>query len=101
MQEEIGTNDATKLKEHEEWLYYDIPQPLADRLWHGQYRGQRQKWVALRFNGDDSDININTQEPEFGAWKWVEPSQLIDLAVPFKRDVYRDVMTDFKALFTS
>ena len=74
---------------------------LADRLWHGQYRGQRQKWVALRFDGDDSQINIDTDEPEFGAWKWVAPAQLIDMAVPFKRDVYREVMTSFESLITS
>ena len=101
MQEEIGTNAATMLKEHHDWLYYDIPQPLADRLWHGQYRGQRQKWVALRFNGVDADININTAEPEFGAWKWVVPNELIDMAVPFKRDVYRNVMKSFGTLLGS
>ena len=101
MMEEIGTNTATVLKEHDDWLHYDIPQPLADRLWHGQYRGQRQKWVALRFDGDDGQINIDTDEPEFGAWKWVAPAQLIDMAVPFKRDVYREVMTSFQSLITS
>ena len=60
MEEEIGTNKAELLREHEEWLHYDIPQPLSDRLWHGKYRGQKQRWVALRFTGTDADINIDT-----------------------------------------
>ena len=65
MAEEIGTSSAELLCEHSKWLYYDIPLPLADRLWHGQYKGQKQKWMALRFTGSDADININTENPEF------------------------------------
>ena len=98
MGEEIGTQKAKVLQEHHKWLHYDIPQPLADRLWHGQYRGQKQKWVALRFTGNNADININTDEPEFCEWKWVAPDQLIDLAVPFKREVYQSVVTSFQSL---
>ena len=101
MREEIGTDKAEILSLHPDWLNYDIPLPLADRLWDGAYRGQSQKWVALRFNGVDADININTAEPEFGAWKWVVPNELIDMAVPFKRDVYRDVMKSFGTLLDS
>ena len=95
MGEEIGTSSAELLCEHNVWLYYDIPLPLADRLWHGQYKGQKQKWMALRFTGDDRDININTAEPEFCEWRWLEPRELVDLAVPFKRDVYDDVLKAF------
>ncbi|HBV78863.1 RNA pyrophosphohydrolase [Alphaproteobacteria bacterium] len=95
MGEEIGTSSAELLCEHDDWLYYDIPLPLADRLWHGQYKGQKQKWMALRFTGDDRDININTAEPEFCEWRWLEPRELVDLAVPFKRDVYDDVLKAF------
>ena len=76
----------------------DIPQPLADRLWHGQYRGQKQRWVALRFTGTDADINIETEEPEFCEWRWIAPRELVDLAVPFKRDVYQTLMDSFSAL---
>ena len=96
MAEEIGTSSAQLLCEHSEWLYYDIPLPLADRLWHGQYKGQKQKWMLLRYNGADADINIETAEPEFCEWKWLPPDKLIDLAVPFKRDVYRHILTVFK-----
>ena len=96
MAEEIGTSSAQLLCEHSEWLYYDIPLPLADRLWHGQYKGQKQKWMALRFTGNDADININTENPEFCEWHWLPPTKLVNLAVPFKRDVYDDVLNAFK-----
>ena len=96
MAEEIGTSSAQLLCEHSEWLYYDIPLPLADRLWHGKYKGQKQKWMALRFTGNDADININTENPEFCEWRWLSPTKLVDLAVPFKRDVYDDVLNAFK-----
>ena len=95
MREEIGTNMAKLVSQHDDWLYYDIPLPLADRLWQGQYKGQKQKWIALRFTGDDSGINIATEEPEFCEWKWLSPHDLVDLAVPFKRDVYQNVLAAF------
>ena len=95
MREEIGTNTAELVSQHNDWLYYDIPLPLADRLWQGRYKGQKQKWIALRFNGDDADINIATEEPEFCEWKWLSPHDLVDLAVPFKRDVYQNVLAVF------
>ena len=96
MAEEIGTSSAQLLCEHSEWLYYDIPLPLADRLWHGQYKGQKQKWLALRYTGSDADININTENPEFCDWRWLAPAELVKLAVPFKRVVYNDVLNAFK-----
>ena len=95
MREEIGTDKADILSIHPEWLNYDIPLPLADRLWGGSYRGQSQKWVALRYTGQDSDINIATEEPEFFSWQWMSPADLIQLAVPFKRPVYENIMTQF------
>ena len=96
MGEEIGTSSAELLQEHDAWLHYDIPLPLADRLWHGQYKGQKQKWMALRFTGSDDDININTAIPEFCEWKWLAPDDLANLAVPFKRDVYDNVIAAFR-----
>ena len=95
MREEIGTNTAELVNQHDDWLYYDIPLPLADRLWQGRYKGQKQKWMALRFTGDDAEINIATEEPEFCEWKWLSPHDLVDLAVPFKRDVYQNVLAAF------
>ena len=98
MREEIGTNAAELVGQHDDWLYYDIPLPLADRLWQGQYKGQKQKWMAFRFTGHDDDINIATDKPEFCEWKWLSPYDLVDLAVPFKRDVYQNVLTAFSSI---
>ena len=101
MREEIGTNKADILRLHPNWLNYDIPRPLADNLWSGAYRGQTQKWVALRFTGEDTDINIQTEDPEFISWQWLSPDELIQRAVPFKRDVYTNIMAEFKDLLIS
>jgi len=95
MKEEIGTDKAVIASIHPEWLNYDIPRPLADNLWKGQYRGQRQCWVALTFTGTDADINIQTDEPEFREWAWLSPDELLERAVIFKRPVYQTVITSF------
>ena len=93
MEEEIGTARAEFVAEYPKWLNYDIPEDLANRLWQGRFRGQTQKWLAFRFSGTDSDINIETHEPEFRAWKWADPDDLPGMAVPFKRTVYESVLT--------
>ncbi len=98
MLEETGTNRATFISEHPDWLNYDIPEDLANRLWDGRYRGQTQKWLAFHFIGDDSDINIATDEPEFCEWKWVAPEELPKMAVPFKRPVYETALAQIKGL---
>jgi len=77
---------------------YDLPDELAGRLWGGKYRGQAQRWFLLRFSGEDKDINIATDHPEFAAWRWVEADSLVDLIVPFKRPVYREVVHEFRDL---
>jgi putative (di)nucleoside polyphosphate hydrolase len=74
---------------------YDLPEELMGRLWAGQWRGQRQSWFLLRFKGEDSDVNIATAHPEFSMWKWVEPAELPDLIVPFKRRIYEALVTEF------
>ena len=76
-------------------LFYDLPADLVGKLWKGRYRGQRQRWFLMRFLGRDEDIDLATAEPEFRAWKWVEPAQLPDLIVPFKRKLYEDVLAAF------
>jgi len=98
LKEEIGTNKAVILREHPEWLAYDLPQHLLGIALHGRYRGQKQKWLAMRFTGDDADINIATPEPEFAAWKWLAIEALPRLIVPFKRDTYAKVIADFRDL---
>ena len=99
MMEEIGTNNAEIIGEHSAWLDYDIPINLANRLWDGRFKGQSQKWLAFNYLGDDRDININTIEPEFRSWKWAKPKALPNLAVPFKRDVYLNIISEFADLF--
>ena len=99
MKEEIGTDKASIIAIHPEWLNYDIPEILVDKLWDRKYRGQTQKWVALKFTGKDSDINIKTHIPEFSKWKWISPQQLTSLAAPFKREVYENVLNAFKPYF--
>lgn len=98
MLEEIGTDKADILKLHDTALRYDLPPHLLGRLWGGRYRGQEQFWVAARFTGSDSDINIHAyKQPEFQKWKWVElGDELLELIVPFKRDTYKAVIEAFK-----
>lgn len=76
-------------------LFYDLPPALIGKAWKGKWRGQRQWWFLLRFTGRDSDVRIETEHPEFRAWRWVDPEELPGLAVPFKRDLYRDVLEMF------
>ena len=82
----------------EEELLYDLPAELVGKLWKGRYRGQRQTWYLMRFLGADEDIDLATPHPEFRAWKWAEPRHLPDMIVPFKRQLYRDVLEEFAPL---
>lgn len=96
--EETGVTKAVLLGEAREWLSYNLPPELVGVLWKGRYAGQRQKWFAMRFTGTDADVNINTEHPEFRAWRWSTPAELGELIVPFKRDLYAAVLAEFAAL---
>ena len=88
--EEIGTDRAEIIGEHPEWLTYDLPPELVGVALGGRYRGQTQRWFALRFTGEDSDIRLDADpDPEFDAWRWAELAELPALAVDFKRPIYR------------
>jgi putative (di)nucleoside polyphosphate hydrolase len=76
------------------WLFYDIPVELIPQLWNGQFRGQKQKWFAFEFLGEDSDINIATEEPEFSEWAWKSKDDLLSSIVPFKVEVYQKVFLE-------
>jgi putative (di)nucleoside polyphosphate hydrolase len=81
----------------DEELFYDLPPELQGKLWGGKYVGQRQSWFLVRFTGEDSDIDLDAHEhPEFCEWKWVDPELLPDLIVPFKREIYRAIVTEFR-----
>ena len=94
--EEIGTDKAEIIGEHPEWLSYDLPPEAIGVALGGKYRGQRQRWFALRFTGTDADINLQAEEhPEFDAWRWAKLEELPDLAVEFKRAIYATLVTSF------
>jgi putative (di)nucleoside polyphosphate hydrolase len=78
-----------------ERMKYDLPDDLRPKLWGGKFKGQDQDWFLARFLGRDSDIDIATSHPEFREWKWIEPQQLPDLIVPFKRDLYQRLLSEF------
>jgi len=84
-----------RIAEYPERLRYDLPPELQGKLWGGKYKGQLQDWYLCRFLGRDSDVDITTKHPEFKDWKWVKPTQLLDLIVPFKRDLYRRLLEEF------
>jgi putative (di)nucleoside polyphosphate hydrolase len=98
LKEEIGTDKAEFLAESAQWLRYDVPHRVAGRLWGGRYRGQAQKWFAMRFTGSDRDIDVATAHPEFDRWQWVSASDLPALIVPFKRQLYHDILAEFGKL---
>jgi putative (di)nucleoside polyphosphate hydrolase len=95
LEEEIGTAKVELLREHPDWLFYDLPPQLIGVAWEGRYRGQKLKWFAVRFTGTDADINLKTPHQEFSNWKWVGIADLLGLIVPFKRETYSKVIQAF------
>ncbi|UTD26898.1 RNA pyrophosphohydrolase [Bradyrhizobium sp. WD16] len=99
--EETNARSIEKLDEIGDWLTYDIPRTIAGRAWKGRYRGQKQKWFAMRFIGRDDEIDVANpagghHKPEFVAWRWEPMENLPELIVPFKRPVYERVVQEFK-----
>ena len=104
--EETNVRSVEKLGESEDWYRYDIPREIAGRAWKGKYRGQKQKWYALRFTGNEREIDIarpggGKHEPEFLEWRWEKLHRLPDLIIPFKRPVYERVVEEFRTLAKS
>ncbi len=100
LEEEIGTAKAELIGESRTWLTYDLPPELLGKnVWGGRYRGQKQKWFAMRFTGADADIDLEAHShPEFARWQWAPFDQLVDLIVAFKRDLYRQIVAEFADL---
>jgi putative (di)nucleoside polyphosphate hydrolase len=98
LQEETGVTSAEMLAESKGWLRYDLPEELAATLWKGKYRGQEQKWYAFRFTGEESEIDIAGEHPEFSEWKWARFRDVPTLIVPFKRALYDQVVAEFAHL---
>jgi putative (di)nucleoside polyphosphate hydrolase len=98
LEEETGVSrdEVEVIAAAPEPLLYDLPEDLVGKLWKGKWRGQRQHWFLCRFLGTDADVDIETEHPEFRAWKWADPDDLPTMIVPFKRKLYRDVLAAFR-----
>jgi len=95
----IDSNLVEIVAQAQQEYLYDLPEDLIGKLWKGRYRGQRQYWFLARFLGADADVKIETAEPEFRAWRWVEAEELPRLIVPFKRALYEAILAEFRPLF--
>jgi putative (di)nucleoside polyphosphate hydrolase len=96
LSEETSITTIEVLKEFDQWLEYELPDKLVGTIWKGKYRGQKQKWFVVKFLGDDSEININTKNPEFIEWKWVDINLLPNIIVLFKKHIYEKVLVELK-----
>ena len=99
LKEETGINKKhiNIILESKNWINYDLPKELIPKLWNGKFVGQSQKWFAMEFLGSDSDVNINTKNPEFSKWQWMTKNKLLDSIVPFKKRVYENILSQFSA----
>ena len=91
----IGRDLVEIVTQAKQELTYDLPDDLVGKMWKGKWRGQRQTWYLARFLGEDEDVNIETPDPEFRAWKWADPAELPAMIVPFKKKLYEDLVGIF------
>ncbi len=96
LKEEIGTDKARIVAMTPDWLRYDLPPALQSKVWKGKYRGQEQKWCLMRFTGEDGDIKLDGEHPEFKTWKWLPFTHLPRVIVGFKREIYKQVVAAFR-----
>ena len=98
LEEETSIKSIELIKELDGWFKYDLPKNLLGKIWKGKYRGQKQKWFIMKFTGKTEEININTTNPEFLSWKWIQSSQLPDVAVDFKVQIYKKLKKNLSFL---
>jgi len=98
LEEETGITKTKLIKELDQWLTYDLPKNLLGKIWQGKYRGQKQKWFIMKFEGRDQEINVNTNSPEFLDWKWINPVELPKIVVNFKVDIYKKLLNELNKL---
>ena len=98
LEEETSIRSVFFIAEYPKWINYDVPTSLADDLWSGKFRGQTQKWLLFHFKGNDSEINVNTNNPEFKNWSWMDPEELSSKAIYFKKKVYCSINQVFLPL---
>ena len=101
LEEETGVRDADLIKEMDGYQTYFLPKNLLGIIWKGKYKGQKQKWFCMRFNGNDSEINIKTKKPEFSEWKWVDVDEITNWVVGFKSHVYKNLKSEVKKIIFS
>ena len=91
----VSAENVTITAQTPDWLTYDLPHDLVPKIWKGRYRGQKQTWFLMRFSGTDDQVVIETEHPEFSEWTWIDPADLVEKIVPFKREVYAQVVAAF------
>ena len=96
LKEETSITKIKVLKEIEKSFEYELPPKLLGKIWKGKYRGQKQKWFIVKFIGNDNEINLNTEYPEFIEWKWIDYNLLPDVIVDFKKKVYEKLKIELK-----
>ena len=96
LEEETSIKSIEILKTLDNFFVYELPQELLGIIWKGKFRGQKQKWFIVRFNGDDSEINVKTKHPEFIEWKWIDMDELPHVIVDFKRELYKKILIELK-----
>ncbi len=94
--EETSIKSIKVLREIERFFEYELPEKLVGIIWKGKFRGQKQKWFIVKFIGEEKEINLNTENPEFIDWKWVLPDDLPKVIVDFKKNMYLDLLKDIK-----
>ena len=92
----VTADKVVPVAETDDWIAYDLPHEIVPRIWKGRYRGQRQKWVLFRFEGQDADVDITRPPREFAEWAWKTPDEVLAAIVPFKREVYESVFAAFR-----
>lgn len=96
--EETSIKSIELIKEINYWLEYELPKNLLGKIWKGKFRGQKQKWFIVKFVGSETEINLKTKYPEFMEWKWIEIDELINVIVDFKRNVYKELISEIKKI---
>ena len=98
LEEETAIKSVKVIKKLNGWLEYNLPKDLLGKIWQGKYRGQKQKWFIMKFEGKNEEINVKTKNPEFLDWKWIDPSKLAVVAVDFKVDIYKKLNEEINFL---
>ena len=101
LKEETSIKNVTLIKEIDSFITYLLPKHLLGIIWRGRFKGQKQKWFIMKFNGSDDEINIKPPKPEFLEWKWIDINQLTEVVVDFKKDVYEKVKSEIKKVVTN